>query len=26
LQKAKERLAKLQSEMEKSGGYVGMYL
>jgi hypothetical protein len=26
LQKAKDRLAKLQSEMEKSGGYVGMYL
>lgn len=26
LQKAKERMAKLQVELEKSGGYLGMYL
>ncbi len=26
LQKAKERIARLQAETEKSGGYVGMYL
>ena len=26
LQKAKERAARIQAEMEKSGGYVGMYL
>jgi hypothetical protein len=26
LQKTKERMAKLQAEMEQSGGYVGMYL
>jgi len=26
LQKAKERMAKLQAELEKSGGYLGMYL
>jgi hypothetical protein len=26
LQKAKERMAKLQAELDKSGGYLGMYL
>jgi hypothetical protein len=26
LQKAKERMAKLQAELEKSGGFLGMYL